>query len=169
MQKLERVLGILRSRELDCLAIFSASNILYITSSDAPSAVLVFSGGEVVSLAPRLEYLRALEEVRVGEVLAYAKWGEPSEYERLLQGDLYDAVRAVLQERGARRVGAAGASLEVRQKLSERLGTEVLDVSKEFQLLRRSKDREELKAMRAAVSVAEEAMRLAIDLSLIHI
>jgi len=161
--KLKRLLSEVESKQLDAVAVFSPSNVLYLTSSDAPSAVLVFRSGEVISLAPRLEYLRALEEVSVGEVYTFSRVGELSEYEKAIPGDVYEAIAAVVRERGARRVGVAGASLETRQKLAEKLGVELTDFSKELQRLRRVKDEEELKVMRNAVALAEEAMRLAID------
>lgn len=163
MLKLKRLLAEVESKQLDAAAVFSSSNVFYLTSSDAPSVVLVFKSGEVISLSPRLEYLRALEEVKVGEVYAFSKAGELSEYEKVIPGDLYEAVAAVLREKGVDRVGVAGASLEVRQKLSEKFSIELVDFSKELQSLRRVKDEEELKAIRSAIVLAEEAMRLAID------
>lgn len=163
MSRLKRFLEAIESKQLDAVAVFSASNVLYLTSSDAPSAVLVFANGEVVSLSPRLEYLRALEEVQVGEVYAFSKAGEPCEYEKIIHGDLYEAISGILRERGVRRVGVAGASLEVKQRLAEKVGMELSDFSAEMRQLRRVKDEDELRNIRAAVRLAEEALRLAID------
>lgn len=159
----KRVLGLVESKELDAVIVFSQSNVFYLLSSDAPSAGVLFRDGKLVALAPRLEYLRALEEVSEGEVYAYARFYEPAEYEKVIPGDLYDALASLLKQEDARSVGVVGASLEAKQKLSEKLGVEPADVTKEFSMLRRSKDPEELRLMKQAVAVAEEAMRAAVD------
>ncbi|MCC6059395.1 MAG: Xaa-Pro peptidase family protein [Thermofilum sp.] len=163
MSRRKRVLELVESRGLDAVIVLSQSNIFYLTSSDAPSAAVLFRDGRLVALAPRLEYLRALEEVSEGEVYAYARFFEPSEYEKIIAGDLYDALASLLKQEDARALGAVGAPLEARQKLSEKLGREPADITKDFATLRRSKDQEELRLMRQAVAIAEEAMRAAVD------
>uniref|UniRef100_A0A7C3WTK7 Creatinase N-terminal domain-containing protein n=1 Tax=Thermofilum pendens TaxID=2269 RepID=A0A7C3WTK7_THEPE len=158
-----RVLELVESKGLDAVVVLSQSNVFYLTSSDAPSAAILFRDGRLVALAPRLEYLRALEEVGEGEVYAYAKFFEPSEYEKVVPGDLYDALASLLRQEDARSTGVVGASLEAKQKLAEKLGGELADITKEFTMLRRSKDQEELRLMKRAVAIAEEAMRVAVD------
>ena len=163
MSRRKRVLELVESRGLDAVIVLLQSNIFYLTSSDAPSAAVLFHDGRLVALAPRLEYLRALEEVSEGEVYAYARFFEPSEYEKIIAGDLYDALASLLKQEDTRALGAVGAPLEARQKLSEKLGREPADITKDFAALRRSKDQEELRLMRRAVAIAEEAMRAAVD------
>lgn len=159
----ERLLNVLSEKGLKAIAVFSPANVFYFSGSDAPSAALIFEDGRVVLLASRLEYLRAVEERALGEVFAYTRSKETAEYERTVEGDIYEVVRRLTEGVPPDKIGVAGASADVKRKLAEKLGVEPPDVSKEVVLLRRQKDSFELSRIEAAVKLAEQAMRRAVD------
>ncbi len=148
---------------LNAVIIMGASNIFYVTGSDAPAAAIVYEGGGVVALATRLEYLRASMEIRVGELYTYAKHNDFAEHERVLGGDLYEAVRALIPSPGDGKIGLIGVAANSRQLWEEKMGTKLVDVTSEFTKLRRAKDEAELNAIKQAIQLAEQAMRRAVD------
>ncbi|MHB9302698.1 M24 family metallopeptidase [Thermofilum pendens] len=153
---------ILVPNDLNYLVVMSASNIFYLSGSDAPSALVVSKEGEVSALASRLEYFRAVSETSGLRVVAFAREGEDvSEYEEVVRGDFYEALSRMVS--GSERIGVVGASCEAKEKLAEKTGKQLYDYSKEFSLIRRVKDPGELEAINRAARLAELAMRKALD------
>jgi Xaa-Pro aminopeptidase len=73
-KRLERIIeDVILKNGLTRLIISSPSNIFYVTGSDAPSALVLSPDGELSALTTRLEYFRAVSEMRIGEALAYTK------------------------------------------------------------------------------------------------
>ena len=160
---LENVIdSILHKNGLSFLLVFSPSNIFYVTGSDAPSALVISQNGEVSALVTRLEYVRAVSEMRLGEAYAFTKQDEVSEYEKIIKGDLYEAIAQIVGS--GEKIGIVGGSLELKDQLKGKLNRELADYTKEFYLLRRSKDDEEVRLMEQASRIAEQALRRAIDL-----
>jgi Xaa-Pro aminopeptidase len=160
---LENVIdSILHKNGLSFLLVFSPSNIFYVTGSDAPSALVISQNGEVSALVTRLEYVRAVSEMRLGEAYAFTKQDEVSEYEKIIRGDLYEAIAQIVGS--SEKIGIVGGSLELKDQLKGKLNRELADYTKEFYLLRRSKDDEEVRLMEQASRIAEQALRKAIDL-----
>jgi Xaa-Pro aminopeptidase len=161
-KRLERIIeDIILKNGLTRLIISSPSNIFYVTGSDAPSALVLSPDGELSALTTRLEYFRAVSEMRIGEALAYTKQEEVSEYERVIKGDLIEAMAQLVG--GSEKVGIVGATLELKEQLKGKLNRELLDLSKDFSMLRRVKDEEEVKLMEHASRIAEQALRRAVD------
>ncbi|MEM2795331.1 MAG: M24 family metallopeptidase, partial [Thermofilaceae archaeon] len=154
---------IVAENALNAVVITGASNIFYVSGSDAPTAVIIYEDGSVVALATRLEYLRASAEIRVGELYAYARQGDFAEHERVLQGDLYDAVKLLIPFSKDGKVGLAGVAANSRQQWEEKIGVKFIDITSELIKLRRTKDETELNAIKQAIRLAEQAMRKAID------
>lgn len=150
-------------KDLAALIVYVSSNVFYLSGSDAPSAAIIFSDGLVKTLSSRLEYTRTLDESRLGEHFVYTKSEDTSEYENVIKGDLYEAITVLVKEVPEGKLGAAGFSPEALQKLEEKLGKSLVDVSGDFKLIRRMKEPSELAAMRQAVAVAERALSKALD------
>lgn len=159
----ENLLKVLGEKGLKAALVFSPSNVFYFTGSDAPFVTLIFEDYRVISLSSRLEYLRSVEEHLVGEVYAFSRSSEVAEYEKSIQGDPYEAIKRLLEGISPEKIGVAGASFEIKQKLSERIGQGFQDVSRELTLLRRQKDALELDRIKTATRIAERAMAKAID------
>lgn len=148
---------------LNAVVITGASNVFYVTGSDAPTAAIIYEDGSVAVLSTRLEYLRASAEIRVGELYAYTKQDDFAGHERVLQGDLYEAVKLLIPFSKDGKVGLAGVAANSRQQWEEKIGVKFVDVTNELIKLRRTKDETELNAIKQAVQLAEQAMRKAID------
>ncbi|PLJ77279.1 M24 family metallopeptidase [Infirmifilum sp. SLHALR2] len=159
----ERLLRVLTNRGLQAALIYSSPNIFYFTGTDAPSVSIILENGEVLLVASRLEYLRAVEERAVGDVYAFSSQEEVAEYERVVERDLYGAVKKLLGSIPPEKVGIAGASPDVKKRLAEKLGAEPLDITREVLNLRRQKDSAEISRIRESIRVAELAMRKALD------
>ncbi len=150
-------------KNLAALIVSSPSNVLYLVGSDAPSAVLLFSDGSVKTLSSRLEYVRTLDESRLGEHFVFAKSEDVGEYENVVRGDFYEALAELVKEVRGGKLGAVGFSSEALRKLEEKVGGGVIDATADFKMVRRVKEPSELAAMRSAASLAERALAKALN------
>ncbi|MEZ0346534.1 MAG: Xaa-Pro peptidase family protein [Infirmifilum sp.] len=160
---IEKLLRILADKNLKAALVFSSPNVFYFTGTDAPIAALISEDSSVTLISNRLEYLRAVEEHAVGEVYAFSKSKDIAEYEKILQGDAYDAIKHLVEGVPPEKIGVAGAGRELQEKLKEKLGSGFQDISKEIILLRRQKDQVELERIKTAARIAERAMGRAVD------
>ncbi len=159
----EKLLSILSNKNLKAALIFSPANIYYFAGTDAPSLAIILDGGDVLLLSSRLEYLRAVEEHAIGDVYAFSRQTDVAEYEKVIRGDLYDAIGKLLEGLPPEKIGIGGAGLETKRKVAEKLGAEPVDITRDVVALRRQKDKTELATIREAARLAEQAMRRAID------
>ncbi|WP_052883360.1 M24 family metallopeptidase [Infirmifilum uzonense] len=159
----EKLLKILTDKNLKAALVFNPANIFYFTGTDAPSATLIFEDSRVVSISSRLEYLRAVEEHLIGEVYAFSRATEVAEYEKIIQGDLYESIKKLLEGMTPERIGVVGGSADLRQKLTEKIGPGFQDLSREVSLLRRQKDLDELERIKSAIRIGEYAMSKALN------
>ncbi len=158
---------IVQQEDLKAALIFGSSNILYLSGTDAASVLIVSETEDTILLTPRLEYLRALEEKALGKVYAFSKIDQKTEYEVLIVGNLFEALNKVLSDldlsNGNLGIVPASLSKSEYEKLVEKIGVKPKDISNLLKEMRVKKDDEELKIMKKAVRIAEEAMRKAID------
>lgn len=159
----ERVVEeLLHELRLKALIVMGSSNILYLVATDAPSAAMIHEEGSAITLSSRLEYTRALDEARLGTHYAFTKSEDVCEYESVVRGDLYEALKE-LAGRVEGSVGYVAPSQDVRNKLAEVLGQRCVDASEKFKSLRRRKDASEVEAVKRAIEVAERAMERALS------
>ncbi len=161
--RLERIRSnVMDKNSIKQLIIYGASNIYYLSGTDAASTAIL-TEGDLILVAPRLEYLRALEEANMGRVVAYFKGNVSfSEYEEVVNGDLYEAIANFIER--DKSTGVVSPSQEFKRKIMEKTGIKAKDSSKEYELLRRQKDEEEVKLLTNAARIAEQALRLAVDM-----
>lgn len=164
-KRIERIWErVVEKNNVEALVVAGASNIYYLSGTDA-ATIAFLSEDNLLLLAPRLEYLRALEEARIGEVVAFVKGDiETSEYEKVRRGELLDVVKDLLAGLEPNKIGLVAASGDFKQKVEEKLGGQVKDVAKDFVLVRRQKEDSEIKTMMMAARIAEQALRMAVDM-----
>ncbi len=158
----ERTVELMVSGGLRALVVMGGSNIHYLVGSDAPSAVVVRDDGSLKTISTRLEYTRTLDEARLGEHYALSRGEEVADFERVVEGDLHEALARLLADVGGGKVGCVSLPAELREKLSSAVGLELADVTRGFLALRRRKDRSELEALRSAARIAEQALLKAV-------
>lgn len=154
---------LMSQKALRALVVMGSSNIFYLVGSDAPSAVVVFDDGNVLTLSTRLEYVRTLEETRVGTHFTFYKGVELAEFENAIKGDFQTALKELLKDAPAGKIGAVGLSQDVKKKLEDNLGFEVSELTRDFLKLRRRKEPSEVEALRSAARVAEKALTRALS------
>ncbi|MCS7104516.1 MAG: Xaa-Pro peptidase family protein [Thermofilaceae archaeon] len=158
------VQNILVKKELNALVVMGASNIHYLTGTDAPSAAIVYLDSNVKTLSSRLEYTRTLDESCLGEHYVYTKSEDTSDYENIIRGDFFNALKELVSNAPEGKLGIAGVSGDNRRKLEEKIGYSGIEATSEFLTLRRAKNPSELEAIKKAVNVAEEAMKRALNI-----
>jgi len=151
---------------LKAAVVFGESNLIYYVGTEAANALVVSSDQNIVVLSSSLNYIRALDERKIGDLYFYSEYMEGEE-RRGIKGDLYSALRTVLEEIGVRK-GEIGVNLgslgyEDYSKLVKALGFEPKDISGIVSRSRSLKDPEELKAIEKSISISQEAMRKALD------
>ncbi len=167
--RLESLLTRVRAEGLNAALVLGRANIFYFTGTDVGEALLVTEGCEAALLVPRLDYVRALDELKVGQVDVYARVEsdvEVSEYEEVVRGDLVSAIGRLVRDRGVdpSRLGATMGRLDhsTYEKLLKALPG-IKGIDEIVKGLRAVKGEDELRLIREAVRIAEEAMRRAVD------
>ncbi len=155
---------VVEKNNIERLIVTGASNIYYLSGTDAASAAILSENG-LLLISPRLEYLRAIEETHIGKVVAFVKGDvEVSEYEEIRRGELLDVIKDALAGLEPDRIGLVATSKDFKQKVEEKLGAQVKDATKDFTLVRRQKEDIEIKMMIMASRIAEQALRRAVDM-----
>ena len=164
-KRIESLFSKLTVENIDAVILTNPYNGFYFTGFDCAVATVLVRATEPVVVVPRLEYLRAKKEVIYGEVIGISSYeAEIGPYERVFIGKTWDLVNNILSEYGVRgKIGVDRANLKVDEhdKLAKALDREIADVTKAVASLRSVKSKEELKAIKKAVEIAEEAMRRA--------
>lgn len=151
---------------LKAAVIFGESNLVYYVGTEAANALVISSDQNVIVLSSSLNYIRALDESKVGDLYFYSEYLE-NEERRGIKGDLYSALKTILMEIGVseEEVGANLGTLgyEDYTKLVKTLGFKPRDISGIVSRSRSLKEPEELKAIKRSIEISQEAMRKAID------
>ena len=156
MSRADRAAGLAAERELDALLVSHPVNLRYLTGFTGTNGLAVLGAGAdgVRRFLTDFRYLeRAAEEVSGFDVVR----GER---------DLLDAVRAALPERRPVRLGFDDAHVSVRahRRLQEVLeGVELAPAGGLVERLRAVKDAGELRRIRAAAALADEALEALLD------
>ena len=159
--RIEKLLGAMRTAELDSLALVPGANLQYLlglTIHGNERLAVAFFGkdGTVRMVLPALEHPRAASEARVP--VHFYPWGDAEGYDAALRACVDDAnLEGHLGvEYTAMRV------LELRA-IEQTAEVRVSDATGLLGDLRMVKDADELRAMRAAVRVVEDGLKEAIS------
>ena len=168
LKRIEKLIGGLEEMGLRGIVVTGSSNLLYFTGTDAASLALIWDGGGPLLITSRLEYVRALEEARIGEVVAYCEVeAATAPYEKVVKGDLYSVLRREVERVGLEpsKLGVTLSSLsyESYSRLTKALGISPKDATQLVKDLRAVKCREEVSLIEKAARIAEEALRKALN------
>ncbi|RLE64258.1 MAG: hypothetical protein DRJ38_05840 [Thermoprotei archaeon] len=164
-RRVESLFSKLSVEGVEATVLVNPYNGFYFTGFDCAMVTILVRALEPVVIVPRLEYLRAKRETVYGEVIGVNSYEvELGPYERVFIGKTWDLVKNILNEYGVRgKIGVDRANLKVDEynKLVKTLGEKLVDITKDVASLRSIKSEEELKAIKKAIEIAEEAMRKA--------
>jgi Xaa-Pro dipeptidase len=156
----ELLLEAMRAARLDVIALVPGANLLYmlgltIHSSERLAVVLLSADGAVHIVLPALEQPRAESETRLPA--QFYPWSDAEGYSGAL-------ARAAEEVRLGGRLGVEYTAMRVLElrAIEAAAQVEVVDATSVLAGLRMSKDATELKAMRKAVKVVEDALQKAI-------
>lgn len=149
----DRLRDKLADLQIDALLVTNLTNVRYLTGFTGTNGqVLVTSAGPIFFTDPRYE-ARAGQVVEGAEVEIYG-------------AKLSEALRPRLESAGVKRLGieATTVTLADRDRMAEALETiELVSVENSIEELRRTKEPEEVAALRAAVQLGDDAFAWVID------
>ncbi len=156
-----KIRALMSRRQLDAVVLLKSANMAYaldVEDVGYPLAAVILRD-DVVVYVRRLDYYRALEELRGKDVKIYSfsKAEMPPRLDGellVVETSLWNAISKELRERGAKRVGVDSEAGELREAL-ERQDVKMVDVSSDVMKVRAVKDREEIRRIEMALSIAE--------------
>ncbi|BEP18597.1 aminopeptidase P family protein [Pyrofollis japonicus] len=168
--RLEKLITIAEEENVSSILVSQPPNVFYFTGYRGAGMLLYSRNTGFVLLTPPLEYLNAMHSLEETglldkiEVIAYQPYGLPEDLllapsQKVLQKSLVDAIVHLIGE--GSKTGTDLNSLALFQDLSKKL--QLTSVTDRIVRLRMVKEQWELERIETAISIAEEALRAAIE------